>query len=87
MRDYALHQARTAGNLAGTGIAERLLRNWLARRAVRRLESLDDHMLRDIGATRADIAWAAKLPLTINAALALQERQRHALTKTAHPVV
>lgn len=76
MRDYALHQAQVSGSIAGTGIVERLLRNWLARKAVRRLAQLDDHLLHDIGANRDDVLWAGRLPLSTNAALALQERQR-----------
>ena len=31
-------------------------------------------MLRDIGVTREELRWAAGLPLTVNAALALEER-------------
>ncbi len=84
MRDYALHQAELSGSLSGAGILERLYQNWQARRAVRRLERLDDHLLRDIGARREDIHWAASLPLSTNAVLALQERQLEKLAKDAH---
>jgi uncharacterized protein YjiS (DUF1127 family) len=76
MRDYALHQAQVSGSLPGAGLLENLFRNWLARKAVRRMESLDDHLLRDIGATRDDVIWAGNLPLSRNAALALDERTR-----------
>jgi hypothetical protein len=31
-------------------------------------------MLSDIGVTREDVQWAQGLPLTVNAALALEER-------------
>jgi hypothetical protein len=34
----------------------------------------DDYLLRDIGVTRQDVRWASRLPLTVNAALALEER-------------
>lgn len=74
MRDYVLTRAISLGD-AGTGLSiARRFRNWLARRSVGRLEAYDDHMLRDIGVAREDIAWAAGLPLTVNAALALEER-------------
>ena len=33
-----------------------------------------DCMLRDIGVLRDDVRWAAGLPLTVNAAVALEER-------------
>lgn len=73
MRDYALNQAVFRGEI-GSPTLTRLWRNWLARRAVARLEDLDDHLLRDIGVTRAEIRWARKLPLSANSALALEER-------------
>lgn len=53
-----------------------LLRNWKARRAVQRLAEFDDHLLADIGVTCLDVHWAAGLPLTVNAAMALEERAR-----------
>ncbi len=34
----------------------------------------DDYLLRDIGVTREDVQWAQSLPLTVDAALALEER-------------
>lgn len=46
----------------------------MARRAIATLSTYDDYLLRDIGVCRADIEWAAGLPLTINAAAALDER-------------
>jgi uncharacterized protein YjiS (DUF1127 family) len=77
MRDYALNRAHFAGEVAGSSLIARFLRNWRARRAVSRLDSFDDYLLRDIGVTREDIRWAAGLPLTVNAAIALEERSTH----------
>jgi uncharacterized protein YjiS (DUF1127 family) len=74
MRDYALHRAEATGEFPALSLAKRLLRNWKARRRVVSLEDYDDHILNDIGVTRVDIRWAAGLPLTMNAALALEER-------------
>ncbi len=74
MRDYALHQARSMEAAGAMSFFARVIRNWRARRAVARLDAYDDFMLRDIGVTRGDIIWAAGLPLTVNAALALEER-------------
>ena len=75
MRDYALTRAHSA-EATGLPLISRLIRNWRARRAVTRLESFDDYMLRDIGVTRADVIWASGLPLSHNAALELEERAR-----------
>ena len=52
----------------------RLLNNWLVRRKVRALADNDDVILDDIGITRDEIDWARKLPLTVNAAIALNDR-------------
>jgi uncharacterized protein YjiS (DUF1127 family) len=54
----------------------RFAENWQARRSVRKLLNMDDYMLRDTGTSRGDVEWAAGLPLTVNAALALEERSR-----------
>ena len=79
MRDYALNRAVSLDEVKGTSFLRRIFRNWVARRAVARLENFDDYLLSDIGVKREDISWAARLPLTVNAALALEEhsfRQR-----------
>jgi uncharacterized protein YjiS (DUF1127 family) len=76
MRDYALNHASSYGDAGHSSLLSRLLRNWRARRAVSRLETFDDYMLRDIGVSRGDVRWAAGLPLTMNAALALEERSQ-----------
>ena len=81
MRDYASSRAVSLDEVGGTSFLRRIFRNWVARRAVARLENFDDYLLRDIGVKREDIRWAAGLPLTVNAALALEEhslRQRRA---------
>jgi len=46
------------------------------RRAYQRMLKLDEHMLRDIGVSRADVEWASALPLGRNAALELQRTKR-----------
>jgi uncharacterized protein YjiS (DUF1127 family) len=73
MRNYAIHQSNSFSG-QNSGLLANLLRNWRARRAVSQLESFDDNLLRDIGVERAEVAWAANLPLRINAAIALEER-------------
>ncbi len=74
MRNYALNRAVSLGEAPGASIFSRMWRNWQARRRVASLAEYDDYMLRDIGVTRSDVQWAAGLPLTVNAALALEEK-------------
>ena len=59
-----------------SGFVARTIENWQARNAVRGLLKLDDHMLKDMGTSHSDVQWAANLPLSVNAALALEERTR-----------
>lgn len=72
MRDYALHRAMALGETGGWSVSL-FFRRWWARRFVRKLEQLEDHLLADIGVTRDDLQWAAGLPLSVNAAIALDE--------------
>ncbi|MFN4142212.1 DUF1127 domain-containing protein [Aestuariivirga sp.] len=74
MRDYALSRAISAEATGALSLLWRFLSNWRARRAVARLDTLDDFLLRDIGVTREELRWASGLPLSVNAALALEER-------------
>ena len=76
MRDYALSHANSFESAGAASLLGRIIRNWRARRAVARLDTYDDYMLRDIGVARGDVMWAAGLPLTVNAAVALEERSR-----------
>jgi uncharacterized protein YjiS (DUF1127 family) len=81
MRDYALNQAISTGEYGIVSFARRLVRNWKAKRRIAALGNFDDYMLQDIGITRDEVQWAAGLPLTVNAAVALEERafrRRHA---------
>jgi uncharacterized protein YjiS (DUF1127 family) len=73
MRSYALSQAESFGEIGSSWFA-RLVRNWKARRRVAQLETYDDFLLADIGVTRDEIRWAAGLPLSVNAAIALEDR-------------
>lgn len=74
MRDYALNQALSRGEYGIVHFLRRVTRNWKAKRRIATLGSFDDYMLRDIGVTRDEVQWAAGLPLTVNAAAALEER-------------
>jgi uncharacterized protein YjiS (DUF1127 family) len=74
MRDYALNQAISTGEYGVVSFARRLVRNWKAKRRIAALGNFDDYMLQDIGITRDEVQWAIGLPLTVNAAVALEER-------------
>jgi uncharacterized protein YjiS (DUF1127 family) len=74
MRDYVMNQALSRGEYGIVYFLRRLTRNWKAKRRIAALSNFDDYMLRDIGITRDEVQWAASLPLTVNAALALEER-------------
>jgi uncharacterized protein YjiS (DUF1127 family) len=74
MRNYALNRALSLEINPLALSLRNLWRNIIVKRNVTRLSSLDDHMLKDIGVTRDEVEWAAGLPLTVNAALALEER-------------
>jgi uncharacterized protein YjiS (DUF1127 family) len=74
MRDYVLNRAISLEEGNGFSLISRVWRNWQARKRITDLSNYDDYMLRDIGVTRDEIQWAVGLPLTVNAALALEER-------------
>jgi len=74
MRDYALHRAESLGEFGIVSFVRRLVRNWKAKRRIVALGNFDDYMLQDIGITRDEVEWATGLPLTVNAAVALEER-------------
>jgi uncharacterized protein YjiS (DUF1127 family) len=83
MREYALNEAHQTDQLSGHGLLAQLWRNWKAKRAVRRLQDLDDNLLTDIGVTREEINWALLLPLSVNAALELARRSDERRTPVA----
>jgi len=74
MRDYAMNQALSRGEYGIVYFLNRVARNWKVKRRIAALGNFDDYMLRDIGVTRDEVQWAASLPLTVNAAVALEER-------------
>ncbi len=69
MTDCTIQQVRPAKS--GFSFAT-VMRNWRARSKVRALHDLDDRMLADIGVRRDEVIWASHLPLSVNAALELE---------------
>jgi uncharacterized protein YjiS (DUF1127 family) len=73
MREYALHQSDQEfygpiGNL------RRYLSNLLKRRMLKKVHELDDHILKDIGLSRQDVATVLDLPLQYDPIIELQRR-------------
>jgi uncharacterized protein YjiS (DUF1127 family) len=66
MRDYIFHQAQSRDRAFVFPKLRRLVRSWIAKRSLRRLETLDDYMLNDIGMTRDDLRHAMKLPYDVD---------------------
>ena len=66
MRDYVLHQAEFRDKAFAFPRLRRVVRNWFARRSLARLETMDDHILWDIGLTRDDLRHGRGLPLDVD---------------------
>lgn len=62
MRDYILHLAQSRDS----AFVFPKLRSWQAKRKLRRLETLDDYLLNDIGLTRDDLRYGLKLPADVD---------------------
>jgi uncharacterized protein YjiS (DUF1127 family) len=74
MRDYALNRAIFDDRIGNRSLFSRLFHNWKSRREVNQLAEFDDFMLADIGVSRADVDWAAHLPLSTDATEELERR-------------
>ena len=74
MRDYALNHSADFDEVSGGSFIRRIVRNWLARQAVAKLENFSDDLLLDTGLYRSDLHWAADLPLTVDPEIELKKR-------------
>jgi len=66
MRNYTLFQATLRDRAFAFPKLRRIVRSWLAKRQLRRLELLDDFILHDIGLTRDDLRHGLKLPYDVD---------------------
>lgn len=66
MRNYIFHQATSRDRTFTFPNLRRLVRSWIAKRSLRRLEQLDDYMLNDIGLSRDDLRLAQRLPFDVD---------------------
>lgn len=76
MRDFVLCQAEALERSRPFPTLRRLFANWRKRRRLRELEKLDDHVLDDIGVSRADLLWALSQPVTVDPDWELERRAR-----------
>ena len=82
MRDYVLFQAERLEIGQPFPVLRRLFTNWRKRRRLRDLERLDDHALKDIGLTRADVLAVLGQPVSVDPLWDL-ERRAHLRHRTA----
>lgn len=66
MRDFVLTQAEAIERSRPFPTLSRLISNLLKRRRLHRIADFDDHILRDIGLTRGELAYALGQPLDID---------------------
>jgi uncharacterized protein YjiS (DUF1127 family) len=73
MREYALNQSDQEfyGLIGGL---RRSVSNLLKRRTLRSVHDLDDHILKDIGVSRDQVASVLRLPLQYDPIVELQRR-------------
>jgi uncharacterized protein YjiS (DUF1127 family) len=64
MRDYVYKESQFRARTFAWTSLRLVVRNWFARRTVRKLECLTDHELKDIGLSRDDLYFVMRLPLT-----------------------
>ena len=81
MRDYTLHQARFRDSTFAFPALRRMLRNWVTRRHLYKLQQLDDYLLFDIGLTRDDLRWGMSLPSDCDISISLAERREGRMRK------
>ncbi len=74
MTQYVAAREELMGQADGRWSLPRLIHNWQARRQVRNLSDFEDMTLNDIGVTRDEVAWASRLPLSVNASVVLKDR-------------
>jgi uncharacterized protein YjiS (DUF1127 family) len=66
MREYILEQAHCRQPYGRFTTLVRMVKNWRNRRQLRRLASLDDYLLKDIGLSREELNAMARHPLTLD---------------------
>lgn len=66
MREYILEQAHCRQPYGRLTTLVRMVKNWRNRRQLRRLASLDDYLLKDIGLSREELNAMARHPLTLD---------------------
>ena len=76
MREFVLNQAHVLERSGAFPAARRLISNWRKRRQLKQLETLDDHVLNDIGVSRADLMTVLSQPLSVDPVWELERQAR-----------
>ncbi len=83
MREYVQKESQFRSQAYAWTSVWQVVRNMVNRRAVRKLEALSDHELKDIGLTRGDLFYVMKLPITCDP---IWEMDRIRMLSARHPV-
>ena len=67
-------ESRTITRIRPFAALRTLYANWRKRRRLRDLQHMNDHMLDDIGLTRADVAATLSQPMTVDPVCDLERR-------------
>lgn len=66
MRDYILTESIARDSTFVFPKLRRVVRNWMFKRTLKALQQLDDHVLSDIGLSRAEVSHLTDLPLEVD---------------------
>jgi uncharacterized protein YjiS (DUF1127 family) len=66
MRNYVLSEDLSRQAYGRFSVLVRVIRNWRNRRDLKKLQAMDDYMLRDLGISRDMVNHLARLPLTVD---------------------
>ena len=81
MRDFILHEAEFRDRAHAFPKLRRMLRNWIAKRQLRRLSTLDDYLLNDIGLTRDDLRYGMAAPYDVDPIAELMSAREQRITR------
>ena len=81
MRDFILHQAETRDQTYAFPKLRRVLRSWIARRQLRKLSTLDDYLLSDMGLTRDDLRYGLTVAYDLDPIEEVMRAREHRMAR------